>query len=193
MLFRSHAEVDLKLPGLQNRNLSFNSRPHAEVDFCMGAEGQGGASFNSRPHAEVDRRGSTQAVLSQSFQLTTSRRGRHVLRLVCPRLHVFQLTTSRRGRPPPPYCEPMPENFQLTTSRRGRPFSMVLSVFLGAFNSRPHAEVDEKWLFDNLESEIFQLTTSRRGRPLPFFISSFASSFQLTTSRRGRLSRLPLL
>ena len=79
---------------------------------------------------------------SQSFQLTTSRRGRRSGQILRIQWLLFQLTTSRRGRRQLSDSQHAIKSFQLTTSRRGRLINLVTS-----------------WSFWR-----FQLTTSRRGR-----------------------------
>ena len=98
----------------------FNSRPHEEVDLWHRALGNQCNCFNSRPHEEVDdgwicdnsvfilvsthdltKRSTIMMkipIITWTFQLTTSRRGRLFLPAVSPARFVFQLTTSRRGR-----------------------------------------------------------------------------------------------
>ena len=54
--------------------------------------------FNSRPHEEVDYDFTILLINVVTFQLTTSRRGRHGWQEKYEKLKEFQLTTSRRGR-----------------------------------------------------------------------------------------------
>ena len=146
----------------------FNSRPHEEVDrewnwllvlwrgisthdltkrstldsrfirslFVM--------DFNSRPHEEVDVMVPWEVSTVPRFQLTTSRRGRHLM----------------------PSGERTPSLFQLTTSRRGRPSRIFQICIFRYFNSRPHEEVDNNPKEVQFSNWIFQLTTSRRGRQI---------------------------
>ena len=117
---RPHAEVDGAGRLCGHAGGAFNSRPHAEVDGERLSGPGRGRSFNSRPLAEVDTASSlpegseslsthdltqrstkdiSRANKTRVFQLTTSRRGRHVLRTSWIIPAAFQLTTSRRGRP----------------------------------------------------------------------------------------------
>ncbi len=77
---------------------TFNSRPHEEVDLSRMFPAHGIRSFNSRPHEEVDSLCSYIVTLSGSLQLTTSRRGRHIMHNYPSPFYSLQLTTSRRGR-----------------------------------------------------------------------------------------------
>ena len=101
--------------------VNFNSRSHKEVDFharrcvlcriCISTHDltkrstgpaltpcQWQKSFNSRPHEEVDSSPAPPNPSPTVFQLTTSRRGRHVNLVILSIISMFQLTTSRRGR-----------------------------------------------------------------------------------------------
>ena len=119
----------------------FNSRPHEEVDTYLTSSLKG---FKVSTHDLTKRstscryslvffhhvsthdltKRSTRKILAlfkdYKFQLTTSRRGRHLIHYNWASVYVFQLTTSRRGR----CCsnrDSLPFwTFQLTTSRRGR-------------------------------------------------------------------------
>ena len=85
----------------RNRSIAgtcFNSRPHEEVDCHPYPSACPCSCFNSRPHEEVDNQAAGYFVVTEGFQLTTSRRGRlFVSSITCPTF-LFQLTTSRRGR-----------------------------------------------------------------------------------------------
>ena len=166
------------------------------------------SSFNSRPHAEVDMCGHRIVVASMSFQLTTSRRGRHTSRIDVSLFSVFQLTTSRRGRPAfspediigspfnsRPHAEVDPRRkelalclkiFQLTTSRRGRQYASILGHAAPCLSTHDLTQRSTIWKYRRDNFSAFQLTTSRRGRPLMEWIRLYPFSFQLTTSRRGR-------
>ena len=157
--------------GSVSESRHFNSLPHAEVDDCVKSIHQSRGHFNSLPHAEVDVASCQLHFWIMSFQLTTSRRGRHNSGLHFCVYFLFQLTTSRRGRPSAKLRITIWQIFQLTTSRRGRPAWIRNSSRTCYFNSLPHAEVDNDG--DSLQDvfEAFQLTTSRRGRPLRHFLA----------------------
>ena len=149
-------------------------------------------------------------LLTNIFQLTTSRRGRRLTPDWCGIGDlIFQLTTSRRGRLNRSNQYDDIQVFQLTTSRRGRQYKVGrLLQALEYFNSRPHEEVDaehseasrEGTHFNSRPHEevditagvnlifqlAFQLTTSRRGRHGNYEHTCADFTFQLTTSRRGR-------
>ena len=55
----------------------FNSRPHEEVDLVLVENDHLYWYFNSRPREEVDISNLKKAILTNTFQLTTSRGGRH--------------------------------------------------------------------------------------------------------------------
>ena len=80
--------------------------------------------------------------VSFTFQLTTSRKGRHIETGRIRHMIVFQLTTSRKGRLTPTAFWNAVEIFQLTTSRKGRRLADG----------------------DTVIDKTFQLTTSRKGR-----------------------------
>ena len=126
--------------------LSFNSRPHKEVDDVV-LDGQAGATpFNSRPHKEVDEFSVLLSLFSSSFN---SRPHKEVDVVFYDCIHItiiFQFTTSQGGRPGEMSDKEQKAIFQFTTSQGGRP---VLSSWLrniSPFNSRPHKEVDRKYL-----------------------------------------------
>ena len=103
--------------------------------------------------------------LTETFQLTTSRRGRHYRR---SQSHIpISISTHDLTKRSTAIFPPIKTNgaFQLTTSRRGRQLNTELC---------------------NTRAEAFQLTTSRRGRPSPSMQADHTYIFQLTTSRRGR-------
>ncbi len=111
--------------------------------------------FNSRPHEEVDLTGKFGNLMCDSFQLTTSRRGRLIPSESPYLLPIFQLTTSRRGRRAIASQYLGSGTFQLTTSRRGR-LPGVLPLFLERyFNSRPHEEVDRAVYRNEIRKEHF--------------------------------------
>ena len=98
----------------------------------------------------------------------------------------FQLTTSRRGRPflryefvPYPYFNSLP-HAEVDDSGKIRDGESI------NFNSLPHAEVDGRLRMYFRCPKTFQLTTSRRGRLEHLPELTRRTSFQLTTSRRGR-------
>ena len=107
------------IKSVKNR-MYFNSRPHEEVDNTPFLHFIIDSYFNSRPHEEVDEKEFFARNSERKFQLTTSRRGRHLF-------HV---------------CLQVLSSFQLTTSRRGRQSSSGVPNLLYHFNSRPHEEVD---------------------------------------------------
>ena len=102
--------------------------------------------FNSRPHEEVDRWSSSVSMVERLFQLTTSRRGRHVfLPKVDGRGIISTHDLTKRS------TKVIAKNtfaikFQLTTSRRGRPQKFPFKNNKGYFNSRPHEEVDQRYV-----------------------------------------------
>ena len=99
--------------------LIFNSRPHAEVDPDSYWTIDRNTSFNSRPHAEVDK-GVGVLPIREILSTHDLTQRSTVLWIFWHHLQIFQLTTSRRGR---------------------RVTSLIFFSF-SAFNSRPHAEVD---------------------------------------------------
>ena len=85
------------IKSVKNR-MYFNSRPHEEVDNTPFLHFIIDSYFNSRPHEEVDEKEFFARNSERKFQLTTSRRGRHLFHVCLQVLSSFQLTTSRRGR-----------------------------------------------------------------------------------------------
>ena len=79
---------------------------------------------------------------SQTFQLTSSRRGWQYHWPMAEIDVLFQLTSSRRGWPWVCFVCPLWYVFQLTSSRRGWHFHRYDELFTGYFNSHPHEEDD---------------------------------------------------
>ena len=100
---------------------------------------------------------------------------------------MFQLTTSRRGRHVyigfVTYCY----MFQLTTSRRGRRLLAILLNLSFCVSTHDLTKRSTSVSFMVVRLSTFQLTTSRRGRRDYNYKTCSSWSFQLTTSRRGRL------
>ena len=146
----------------------FNSRPHEEVDGASLAAYPGNEHFNSRPHEEVDSAPPVARIIMETFQLTTSRRGRLCRNVATMPIllisthdltkrstvsssstssacNLFQLTTSRRGRPFPniPACR----NAYISTHDLTKRSTVHAWKVVGTalyFNSRPHEEVDDR-------------------------------------------------
>ena len=161
---RPHEEVDLTYHLCCNQSSHFNSRPHEEVDLNFYVLLATFCNFNSRPHEEVD------AVKVMSHNLS----------------FVFQLTTSRRGRPLLRQCTPTTHTYF-----NSRPHEEVDIVNVGIGNNRRISTHDLTKRSTILSQSafaivIFQLTTSRRGRLPKWLTSTVFWVFQLTTSRRGR-------
>ena len=142
---RPHEEVDTQLQYLREKLYYFNSRPHEEVDRMMSSQRERSKYFNSRPHEEVDWIERKGCASCRTFQLTTSRGGRHHQGDKIEGRTVFQLTTSRGGRPYDEFTARAQQVFQLTTSRGGRQAINADTVANMHFNSRPHEEVDLHW------------------------------------------------
>ena len=105
-----------------------------------------------------------EGIISTTFQLTTSRRGRrHAQITICPPAYFNSLPHAEVDRLEN-CCFPRNQNF----------------------NSLPHAEVDRVLSADKAVYVLFQLTTSRRGRQFATAHHMTDLEFQLTTSRRGR-------
>ena len=101
------------------------------------------ASFNSRPHEEVDRLVSENTALDFLFQLTTSRRGRHIVTV--GHFKTYDVSTHDLTKRSTLLIQALllAFSFQLTTSRRGRLVTLSHDAVLDmCFNSRPHEEVD---------------------------------------------------
>ena len=125
--------------------------------------------------------------LTETFQLTTSRRGRHYRR---SQSHIpISISTHDLTKRSTAIFPPIKTNgaFQLTTSRRGRPWAWSKWGALGEISThdltKRSTSPQPPYLRILL---VFQLTTSRRGRLWYHAISSASVTFQLTTSRRGR-------
>ena len=100
-------------------------------------------SFNSRPHTEVDRVYLSLETRIVFFQLTTSHGGRRNRYGLVTVFVTFQLTTSHGGRRTIMRAVRLLSVFQLTTSHGGRHTEHIRRQLVsGAFNSRPHTEVD---------------------------------------------------
>ena len=144
-------------------------------------------------------------IITWTFQLTTSRRGRLFSLFVkwpsaivsthdltkrstfCTssrlKLSMFQLTTSRRGRLLISHSRVYLLLSQLTTSRRGRHrfFKNVLLFF--SFNSRPHEEVDYHGFFiclNNRNVSTHDLTKRSTYHQKITFVVLFVSTHDLT-------------
>ena len=162
---RPHKEVDALGKATYDAHKTFNSRPHKEVDYtnhmsiygfiifqfttsqggrpCRGCRDPSVKPFNSRPHKEVDQYDWLGKTLLPSFN---SRPHKEVdVNPDCDRAYqgAFQFTTSQGGRP---YI--FGETFlKLSLSihdltRRSTVYKVRQPCIQGAFNSRPHKEVD---------------------------------------------------
>ena len=102
-----------------------------------------------------------------AFQLTTSRRGRRIVDGEIQIFVGFQLTTSRRGRP-----------IYTRTDKHVHLTKIVPCRSFCYFNSRPHEEVDQKWLRQAHRSSISthdltkRSTRKRMFRRIKFIIST---------------------
>ena len=184
---RPHEEVDRVLTLQHGYPWYFNSRPHEEVDDWCTSWRNMDWYFNSRPHEEVDRfapdcatwdtisthdltKRSTETyfgcTISGVFQLTTSRRGRRLLR------EESRHNCHFNSRPHEEVDNCNRYNFlsiRISTHDLTKRSTIIQSGFplqITYFNSRPHEEVDVYLMQYETESQAFQLTTSRRGRLL---------------------------
>ena len=71
-----HTEVDAWSPSIARRATYFNSLPHTEVDEAVALFEAAVKYFNSLPHTEVDTECMEISGYTNTFQLTTSHRGR---------------------------------------------------------------------------------------------------------------------
>ncbi len=131
-------------PGRSNQHTdscNFNSRPHEEVDYPMRLS----ISHNDISTHDLTKRSTLerkQHLQDLTFQLTTSRRGRHVDEsswMTGTDISTHDLT--KRSTTIIPDHEVV-SIFQLTTSRRGRRTTSTTRTDPSNFNSRPHEEVD---------------------------------------------------
>ena len=146
--------------------------------------------FNSRPHEEVDLADRTFGIKVKNISTHDLTRRSTYVSSKSTEPGTFQLTTSRGGR-----HLTMDEGyeagftFQLTTSRGGRPNPLPMQALICYFNSRPHEEVDKTLQTEGALAYLFQLTTSRGGRHGILGQFDTLKEFQLTTSRGGRPGR----
>ena len=99
-----------------------------------------------------------------AFQFTTSQGGRLNSMDTVNAALAFQFTTSQGGRPLVEWFYSGNWIFQFTTSQGGRQDTGSLHCYAGAFNSRPHKEVDFDRYCTLLTGVTFQFTTSQGGR-----------------------------
>ena len=132
---RPHAEVDRMGHIQYGTMILFNSRPHAEVDSISFTSFPRIQFFNSRPHAEVDI--ASNFLINCCFFSThdLTQRSTIVRIVIMLRSRSFQLTTSRRGRHSKTINQAVIYVFQLTTSRRGRLFQEICRHSLGEFST----------------------------------------------------------
>ncbi len=185
----------------------FNSRPHAEVDCiaCIIARNKRLSTHDLTQRSTILLKA---GAFDQSFQLTTSRRGRRMTNMTLFGNGSFQLTTSRRGRLDFRVVDiehqvlSTHDLTQRSTLAGGEiHHKAVLSTHdLTQRSTRRRRHNDKNTVLSthdltqrstgervpSVRSLSFQLTTSRRGRPHPISLYPLAIIFQLTTSRRGR-------
>ena len=155
-------------------------------------------AFNSRPHTEVDIDKSTFYRRLAHFQLTTSHGGRLAARVDSGISYPFQLTTSHGGR----HCRSIRDSRSnhLSTHDLTRRSTLSLQLFslnnflsthdltrrstaderirLGdilTFNSRPHTEVDSKFLYFFTVSAYFLLIYAQIIHYISFYVLYFFS------------------
>ena len=121
--------------------LIFNSRPHAEVDPDSYWTIDRNTSFNSRPHAEVDKGVGVLPIreILSTHDLTQRSTFISIIFGEVQNLSTHDLT--QRSTVLWIFWHHL-QIFQLTTSRRGRRVTSLIFFSFSAFNSRPHAEVD---------------------------------------------------
>ena len=99
----------------------------------------------------------------------------------------FQLTTSRRGRRI--FLPRIPQSWRVSThdlTKRSTPRTFLFRNLDSCFNSRPHEEVDMRFLS---QLHIISVSTHdlTKRSTLTLLWREWFKMFQLTTSRRGRL------
>ena len=142
--------------------------------------------FNSRPHEEVDRWSSSVSMVERLFQLTTSRRGRHVF---LPKVdgrgiistHDLTKRSTYIGDPHTVYRSHFNSRPHEEVDQR----YVRHRNFFHHFNSRPHEEVDVSTAGDESYGNISTHDLTKRSTMLSSSEDNKAV-FQLTTSRRGR-------
>ncbi len=142
--------------------------------------------FNSRPHAEVDSARSESKDLNSSFQLTTSRRGRH--RNFRCMDHGGSFNSRPHAEVDTGYSIVSHPKILSTHDLTQRSTSTASFGHAESYlSTHDLTQRSTQSTVSRLRTMPFQLTTSRRGRLQMAFAMALGKVFQLTTSRRGRL------